>query len=187
MMAFFAALNAVVGHELIHHKETHNKVLGTWAATKLMYSNFADEHIKGHHKTVATLEDPATAKLNEPLQVFVFRSIYGSITNVWGYERAKIEALYGKNASLFTRIFYNKMFWYQVLHVSILVSIYHVFGWNAFKWNLVYIGMSLYLFEIVNYIEHYGILRKKDENGIYETVNKMHSWNYLSGSIIIRL
>ena len=66
MISFFAALNAVVGHELIHHKEAHNKLFGTWASTKLMYSNFVDEHIKGHHKKVSTLEDPATARINEP-------------------------------------------------------------------------------------------------------------------------
>jgi len=41
--------------------------------------------------------------------------------------------------------------------------------------------------EIVNYIEHYGMQRKKDENGVFESVNKMHSWNQLSGAIIVRL
>ena len=68
-----------------------------------------------------------------------------------------------------------------------LCAIYLVFGWTAFKWNLLYIAFGLYMFEIVNYIEHYGILRTKDKDGIYEAVNKMHSWNYLSGAIIIRL
>ena len=62
-----------------------------------------------------------------------------------------------------------------------------IFGWTAFKWNLCYIILSLYLFEIVNYIEHYGIIRKKDKDGVHEAVNKMQSWNYLSGAIIIRL
>jgi hypothetical protein len=66
-MSFFGAINAVVGHELIHHKEMHNKIIGTWSATKFMYSQFLDEHIKGHHKTVSTLEDPATSRKNEPI------------------------------------------------------------------------------------------------------------------------
>ena len=47
--------------------------------------------------------------------------------------------------------------------------------------------MGLLWSEMINYIEHYGILRKQDENGVFETVNKMHSWNQLSGAIIVRL
>jgi len=58
-------VNSVVGHELIHHREGYNKFLGTLATSKLMYCNFLDEHIKGHHKTVSTLEDPATSRKNE--------------------------------------------------------------------------------------------------------------------------
>ena len=51
-----------------------------------MYSQLIDEHLKGHHKAVATKEDPATSRKNELLYTFILRSIYGSITNVWGYE-----------------------------------------------------------------------------------------------------
>lgn len=39
----------------------------------------------------------------------------------------------------------------------------------------------------MNYIEHYGMLRKKDENGIYESIGKMHSWNSMSGAVLVRL
>jgi alkane 1-monooxygenase len=121
------------------------------------------------------------------LYTFVVRSIYGSITNVWGYESDKITKKYGKDASLFTRIVYNKMTWYEILHASILYGVYALFGWESFKFYLFYIVGGLYWVETVNYIEHYGILRKKDENGVYESVNMMHSWNYLSGAILCRL
>ncbi|MFM7195306.1 MAG: fatty acid desaturase, partial [Bacteroidota bacterium] len=33
------------------------------------------------------------------------------------------------------------------------------------------------LLELVNYVEHYGILRRKDPEGRYERVNPLHSWN----------
>ena len=36
-------------------------------------------------------------------------------------------------------------------------------------------------------MEHYGIVRKKDENGIYESISKMHSWNCKSGPILAKL
>jgi alkane 1-monooxygenase len=68
-----------------------------------------------------------------------------------------------------------------------LFGVYKIFGWEAFKFQMYYIIIGLYLFETVNYIEHYGILRKKDANGVYESINKMHSWNYLSGAVIVRI
>ncbi|NNM51260.1 MAG: alkane 1-monooxygenase, partial [Pseudomonadales bacterium] len=33
------------------------------------------------------------------------------------------------------------------------------------------------LLEVVNYIEHYGLLRQKDEQGKYERTSPEHSWN----------
>jgi alkane 1-monooxygenase len=80
---FFCGLNAIGGHELLHKKEMINKVAGTWTYTKFFYSHFLDEHIKGHHKTVATLEDPATARKNESVWAFIPRSFFGSHWNCW--------------------------------------------------------------------------------------------------------
>jgi len=40
---------------------------------------------------------------------------------------------------------------------------------------------------MVNYIEHYGLNRKKDKDGIYETITYMHSWNALSSFVAFRL
>ena len=37
--------------------------------------------------------------------------------------------------------------------------------------------MGIVLLESINYVEHYGLLRKKDENGKYEKITHMHSWN----------
>ena len=36
---------------------------------------------------------------------------------------------------------------------------------------------SIIYLEAINYLEHYGLLRKKLENGEYEKVNICHSWN----------
>ena len=76
---------------------------------------------------------------------------------------------------------------YFALHLGLLVSIFLVFGWKSFKWYMLYIVWALFLFETFNYVEHYGIQRKKDANGINEPITKMHSWNYLSGAVLFRL
>jgi alkane 1-monooxygenase len=161
-IGFNTGINGVNGHELLHHKEWWNKVLGILPLTKLMYTQFIDEHLKGHHKTISTLEDPATSRKNESLYAFIPRSIYGSLTNVWAYENKKISDNYGEDANMFIRILCNKMVWYEVFHASILGSIYYFLGWESIKFNLLVIVFGIYWLETVNYIEHYGILRKKD-------------------------
>lgn len=83
---YFAGVNAINGHELLHKKEWYNKTLGTWCYTKFMYSHFLDEHIKGHHKRVATPEDPASAKKDQSVYSFIFQSFLGSHVEVWNRE-----------------------------------------------------------------------------------------------------
>ena len=47
--------------------------------------------------------------------------------------------------------------------------------------------LGTFLLEVISYMEHYGLQRKKDKNGIYESINKMHSWNARSSPIMFRL
>ena len=90
LLSFFGVVASTAGHELIHHREPFNKLVGMWPNTKFMYSHFIHEHLKGHHKTVATLDDPATGEKNETLYHFVLKSVLGSHKNVWKYENDRI-------------------------------------------------------------------------------------------------
>lgn len=186
-MGYFCGLNAINGHELLHKKEWYNKYSGTWCYTKFMYSHFLDEHIKGHHKNVATVEDPATSLKNESVYHFIIRSCVGSHTHTWDRECKRIKKQYGQDASYLTLIMYNKMTLYFMIHASIVTAIYVFLGWESLKYQMVYTCWGIFFLELINYIEHYGILRRKDENGIYESITKMHSWNSLSSPILFRL
>jgi alkane 1-monooxygenase len=156
---YFAGLNGVVGHELLHKKERINKVLGTWAYTKFMYSHFLDEHIYGHHKLVATPEDPATARLNESLYEFIPRSVVMGIVNSWKREFRRIRRLHGEKASVFALIILNKMTYFCLLHSAMMLGIYMVLGWSSLKYHLIYSFLATFFLEVINYIEHYGLLR----------------------------
>ena len=131
---YFCGLNAVGGHELLHKKETYNKVLGTWSYTKFMYSHFLDEHLKGHHKSVGTREDPATARLNETLYEFIPRSFFGSHINVWQRECKRIRKEMGEDTPFILILFNNKMSMYFVIHMSILATIYFFLGKESLKY-----------------------------------------------------
>jgi len=183
----FTGANAIAGHELLHSKKWYHKTMGTFAYTKFFYSSFINEHIEGHHKNVATEEDPATARKNEPVWTFIFRSICGSHINTWNREVAKIKKRFGKETTCLQKIVLNKMTLYFIIHVSILGTIYYTLGLNSVKHQFFYCVGGFFILESVNYIEHYGLQRMKDKNGIYESVTPLHSWNSLSSTIQFRL
>jgi alkane 1-monooxygenase len=55
----------IVAHELIHRSQRHKQVLGKMLLYTVCYEHFVIAHLQGHHLSVATPEDIATAKLDE--------------------------------------------------------------------------------------------------------------------------
>ena len=126
---YFCGLNAIGGHELLHKRETVNKLAGTWAYTKFMYSHFLDEHLQGHHKYVSTPEDPATARKNESIYHFIVRSVIGGHMNTWKREVKRIKKEFGDNVAWPIMLFNNKMVTYFIIHASICGTIFFFLGW----------------------------------------------------------
>jgi len=88
----------------MHKREWYNKVIGNLPYAKFFYPHFLDEHVKGHHKNVATPEDPATSQRNEPFYSFFFRSVLGSHINTWNREIARIKREQGEDSSFLVLI-----------------------------------------------------------------------------------
>lgn len=152
-----------------------------------MYSHFLDEHLQGHHKYVSTPEDPATSRRNESIYAFIPRSVIGSHINTWNREVKRIKKEFGDDVPTAIMLFNNKMVTYFIIHATICGTIYFFLGFGSLKYQFCYTLMGMFFLELINYIEHYGLLRKQDENGIYESINKMHSWNSLSSPVLFRI
>jgi alkane 1-monooxygenase len=69
------------------------------------------------------------------------------------------------------------MIWYTVIEVVFLIVIYLYFGFLSLIYFFVSSSIGVVYLEGVNYIEHYGLLRKEISKGVYEPVNILHSWN----------
>lgn len=80
---YMAGVNGLAGHELIHRKSAFDKGMGMLTFTKIMYSHFLLEHSSGHHRHVATPEDPATANEGESFYAFAIRSSVGGHINTY--------------------------------------------------------------------------------------------------------
>jgi len=183
----YTGLNAIQGHEMVHRKEWFNKYIGNWAYVKFLYSHFLDEHIQGHHKTVATPLDPCTAKKGETIYTFLPKSVIGQPMDLWNRECKRIRKERGDDVPFEIILFNNKMTLHAIITITLLCTVYMIFGWNSLKYHFLYSFQGMFYLELINYIEHYGLQRKKDENGIYESINKMHSWNSISSPTLFRL
>ena len=71
----------------------------------------------------------------------------------------------------------NRMIIYTICNLTLLSLIYFFFGQFVLYCFVAAAISGILLLETVNYIEHYGLLRKQNENGRYERVKRNHSWN----------
>ncbi len=167
------ALNLSVGHELVHRRELVHKILGNLVYSKMLYSHFIIQHIKSHHKKVATPEDPSTARKGESVWQFCARSIPSGYIETWHLEKDRLTR---EGKSAFNPL-QNKLIFWNILHLGWVLAVYLVFGMCALVFQLFYSFTVIIFFEAVNYIEHYGLERKLDHNGNYESISTKHSWN----------
>lgn len=166
------AVGMVIGHELLHRRELVHKIFGTSFYFKVLYGHFYIEHVKGHHKHVATIEDPATSRFGESLYQFLPRTILGSYMSVWNYEKKRLAR---KNEGPWS--FNNQLILINLGQLGFVITLVLIFGLKSLIFIGLYSLMNIVFLETVNYLEHYGLLREKDESGIYEPVNIKHSWN----------
>ena len=169
-----------VAHELGHRSNKWEQRLAKSLLLTSLYMHFFIEHNRGHHKHVATPEDPSSARINEPVQFFWFRSMYQTWMKSWQLEFERLKR--NKQSPLHWS---NQMLQFQVLQLAFLGVVYFLFGGNGLAALLLAAFIGAILLETINYIEHYGLLRKKEANGFYERVETHHSWN--SNHVIGRL
>ena len=79
------------------------------------------------------------------------------------------------------------MCWFFALHLAIVGAILAVFGVRALYFQMGYTFVGIFFIELINYTEHYGLLRNKDARGIYEPINEQHSWNAASSPLLFRI
>jgi alkane 1-monooxygenase len=158
-------------HELGHKREEAERWLSKIALASSGYGHFYVEHNRGHHVRVATPEDPASSRLGEGFWAFLPRTVWGSLRSSWHLEDKRL------SKKKTTRPWDNELFVAWSMTVVLFVVLVAVFGWAVLPWLLLQAVVGFSLLEIVNYLEHYGLLRQKREDGRYERTDPRHSWN----------
>jgi alkane 1-monooxygenase len=164
-----------VGHELIHRNNKAERFLGGVLLASVCYGVFKVEHVRGHHLRVATMEDPATARLNETIYTFVPRAIFGTFVHAWAIDAQRLsrEGVHG-----FAAFVRNESLHWGALSVVTAIAAYLVAGGAGLAVFALGGLVAIIELELVDYIEHYGLVRARDESGAPEPVRYEHSWDY---------
>lgn len=165
-------IGITIAHELIHRSNKFEQLLGRILLLSVLYMHFAIEHVRGHHATVATEEDPASAKKGQSFYAFLFPGIYGQFMSAWQLESERLAKFKQSKLSL-----NNEMIQFMIAQSAFSFLIFYLFGFEYLILFLIVAFLSFSLLEVVNYLEHYGLERQKKSNGRYEKVTHHHSWN----------
>ena len=161
-----------VGHELGHRSNKTENLFAKLFLLSSLYMHFFIEHNRGHHKRVGTPEDPASARYGESLYAFLIRSIAFSYLSAWKLEKVRLVKL---GLSPFS--FRNQMIHFHIAEASFLLFIFLLLGAKSVLFFVLAALFGIVLLESVNYIEHYGLGRRKREDGTYGKTLHCHSWN----------
>ncbi|MEO7446612.1 MAG: fatty acid desaturase [Ferruginibacter sp.] len=112
-----------VGHELGHRSKQYEQAMAKFLLSTSLYIHFFIEHNKGHHRHVATPQDPSSARYNEPVYLFYFRTIIFSYISAWQIAN---EETWRRGKPVFS--FYNRMLTTQALQLLLPAAILLIFG-----------------------------------------------------------
>ena len=178
----FNGIGIGTAHELGHKRETLDRWMSKIALAPSFYGHFYVEHNRGHHKRVATPEDPASARMGESFWAFLPRSVWGSLRSAWALEK---ERLSKKGTPVWHIDNDNLQAW--ALSVFFFGGLLAWLGLPVLVFLVLQALYAASMLEVVNYIEHYGLLRQKDSANRYVRCEPEHSWNsnHLVGNIVL--
>ena len=161
------------GHELGHKTTDLERWLAKAVLAVVGYGHFFIEHNKGHHKDVATPEDPASSRMGENIYRFACREIPGAMRRAWRSEKTRLARCGSGPWTL-----RNEVLQPLLITVPLYGALIYAFGWVMVPFLFVQAFWGWFgILTSANYIEHYGLLRQKLANGRYEPCQPHHSWN----------
>ncbi len=172
-------------HELGHKREEVERWASKIALAQSFYGHFFIEHNRGHHVRVATPPDPASSRMGESLYRFWPRTVFGSLRSAWELEANRYKRK-GQHPFRIGNHVLNAWLMSVALWGGLMVALFAT-GIQTSVTPLQFLGFLILqgivgfsLLEVVNYMEHYGMLRQMVgpvDKQRFERVTPAHSWN----------
>lgn len=163
-----SGIATVVGHELVHRVGNKKAlVTGRWLMSLSFDASFSIEHVFNHHVHVATENDPVTAPRGRSIYKHVPMAIWGTNKSAWLIEEKRLRR---KKQAVFS--LHNQYITGWLMTLAWLGFVFLVASWQGVLFVAGVGSVAKVVLEIVNYMEHYGLVRHPRER-----VLPKHSWN----------
>jgi alkane 1-monooxygenase len=167
---FLGHVGHPAAHELIHRPARGLYRLGVLVYSMMLLGHHASAHRLVHHRSVATPDDPNSARAGESFWRFAPRAWIGGFRAGKQAEDA-LRARRGGSGGL------HPYTWYMGIGLA-SVGLGAVIGGvsGALVWVLLSAHAQLQQL-LGDYVQHYGLVRARLPDGRYEPVAAHHSWN----------
>jgi alkane 1-monooxygenase len=185
----FCAIN--VGHELLHFHSVAgddarsnsgflllppakgasiSKFLASLLLSSVWFGTFFPAHLKIHHLHVGTPKDCYTAKRGQTIYSFACQAFLGNFKHTLEIER---ETLRAQGKTLLS----SPVLFPTFLSIALTIGFYFIWGSSGLIFFLAQSLIAILLLEWINYLQHYGIVRRQFPSGRVEPVREWHAWN----------
>ncbi|UZD89866.1 alkane 1-monooxygenase [Cognatishimia activa] len=169
---YFGQVSNANAHELIHKGNRWLRRLGVAVYTTLMFGHHASAHVKVHHVFAASHRDPNSAYMGESVYHFWPRAWIGSF--VKGLEAENKDR---ERASTPQPKWNHPYVTYLFGSSVTIITAFLLAGFMGVA-SLLFVCLYATLQHLASdYIQHYGLRRRRLENGKFEHVGPKHSWN----------
>ena len=141
--------------------------VGRWLLSFSFDTIFSIEHVYGHHRYVSTIEDPATAPRGRNVYFHIVASTIKGNISAWEIEKKRLKRDGRGPISPFNAVIRG-----HLMSVLLVAAAYAIGGWVGAGFFVACALWGKSLLEIVNYMEHYGMVRNPAT-----PVQPRHSWN----------
>ena len=179
---YFGQVSNSNAHELIHRQRRGLFRLGMWVYISLLFGHHTSAHRHIHHRFVGTVDDPNTAVLGESFYGFAPRAWWGSFRAGMEIETAlrkgRAHLRRGgwrrEQGSAFDPHPYGI---YLAGAAGCLVLATLAFGPAGLLAYLLLAAYAQIQLLVSDYVQHYGLERRRVRHGRTEPVSAAHSWN----------
>lgn len=161
-------VGTIPAHELTHRTwDPVSLWVGRWLLAFSFDASFSVEHVYGHHRYVSTAEDPATAPRGRSVYAHILSSTLRGNASAWRIERRRL-----RRRGLSLLGWRNTVLRGYAMSLLLVGAAWALGGWPAALFFTLSGLWGKALLEIVNYMEHYGMVRDPAT-----PVRPRHSWN----------
>ncbi len=161
-------IGTIPAHELTHRTwDPVSMFIGRWLLAFSFDTIFSIEHVYGHHRYVSTEEDPATAPRGRSVYYHIVASTIKGNVSAWNIETRRL-----KRKDQWPISWHNRAIRGHLMSVFLVAVAGAIGGWRAAAYFTLCALCGKALLEVVNYMEHYGMVRDPKT-----PVQPRHSWN----------